>query len=95
MPIAQVSKAQPMREGEIAAIDALNSAIAQINTLDVSGLNTRLQTIETNITNLNTRLDAVDGANGTIASLSTRVTTAEADITAVKRTLYIDLDQSV
>lgn len=95
MPITPVSKTQPMREGEIAAIDALNLAITQINNLDISGLNTRLQTIETNITNLTTRMDAVDGVNGSINTLSARVSATEVDITGIKATLYTNLDQTV
>ena len=95
MPISTVSKAQPMREGEIAAIDALNEAITQINNLDVSGLSTRLQTIETNITNLTTRMDAVDGVNGSVATLAARVSTAETDIDNIEATLYTNLSQSV
>ena len=95
MSINPVSKAQPMREGEIAAIDALNSAITELNNLNISGLNQRLTTIETNVANLNTRMDAVDGVNGSIATLATRVSTTESDISGIKGTLYTNLDQTV
>ena len=95
MAINPVSKTQPMREGEIAAIDALNSAITELNNLNISGLNQRLSTIETNVANLNTRMDAVDGVNGSIATLATRVSTTESDISGIKDTLYTNLDQTV
>lgn len=95
MPIFTVSKTQPMRECEIAAIDALNLAITELNNLNISGINQRLTTIETQLTNLTTRMDAVDGANGSIASLTTRVSTNETDIDGIKDTLYTNLDQTV
>ena len=95
MAINPVSKAQPMREGEIAAIDALNAALEQLNTLDISTINTRLQAIETNMQNITTRLDAIDGTNGSINALTSRVSSAELDIANVKATLYTNLNQSV
>ena len=84
-----------MREGEIAAIDALNAALEQLNTLDISTINTRLQAIETNMQNITTRLDAIDGTNGSINALTSRVSSAELDIANVKATLYTNLNQSV
>lgn len=90
MPITPVSKSQAMRPAEIAAIDALNLAIAQLNQLDVSGLNTRLTNIENSISNLTTR---VDGIAGNITTMQTTISGMETDISDIKDTLYTPLDE--
>lgn len=91
MPITPVSKAQAMRPAEIAAIDALNLAIAQLNELDVSGLNMRLTSIESSITTLNSRVDTL---NATITSMQTQIDDMQDDINDIKITLYTPLNQN-
>lgn len=90
MPITPVSKSQAMRPAEIAAIDALNLAIAQLNQLDVSGLNTRLTNIENSISSLTTRVDTIAG---NITTIQGDITSIESDIEDIKNTLYTPLDE--
>ena len=92
MAITPVSKAQAMRPAEIAAIDALNLAIEQLNQIDVSGLNTRLANIETSITNINSRLDTIDTS---ITDLTDLVDAISSDVDDIKITLYTPLNQNV
>ena len=91
MPISPVSKSQPMRPAEIAAIDALNLAIEQLNNLDVSGLNERLSGIESSISSLNTR---VDGIASSVSTIESSIATIETDVENIKITLYTPLDES-
>ena len=90
MAITPVSKSQAMRPAEIAAIDALNLAIAQLNQLDVSGLNTRLTNIENSISSLTTRVDTI---SGNVTTIQGDVTAVKADVTEIKATLYTPLDE--
>ena len=90
MPITPVSKSQAMRPAEIAAIDALNLAISQLNDLDVSGLNARLTTIENSLSSLTTRVDTLAG---NITTIQGNITTIQSDIADIKATLYTPLDQ--
>lgn len=96
MAITPVSLSQPMRPAEIDAINALNSAIAELNQLDITTLNSRLSTIEGNITTIQSDLNTA----GT--GLKDRMTAAEgdiadnaADISAIQATLYTNLDVTV
>ncbi|MBQ8427054.1 MAG: hypothetical protein IJX16_04780 [Clostridia bacterium] len=90
MAIDNVSLNQAMRPGEIAAINALNLAIDQLNALDVSGLNTRLTNIENAITTINSRLNTIEQD---ITDATADISAIQADITQIKTTLYTPLSQ--
>lgn len=91
MAITPVSKNQAMRPAEIAAIDALNIAIAQLNAIDIENLNTRLAGIESSISSINTRLDTIAG---NITTIQGNIATLQSDVDDIKITLYTPLDQA-
>lgn len=92
MAITPVSLNQAMRPAEIDAINALNSAIAELNQLDVTGLNTRLNTIETNISTIDADLNTANtGLKARMTAAENVNTTQQTDIDDIKVTLYTPL----
>ena len=92
MAITPVSLQQAMRPAEIDAINALNEAIAELNQLDVTGLNTRLSTIESNIATIQGDLNTADtGLKARMSAAEAVNTSQQTDIDDIKVTLYTPL----
>lgn len=90
MAIDPMTKDKVMRPSLIDAVDKINELVTAINTLDPTGIDSRITALETSDTVINGRIDGV----------ITRVTTAEGDIDAaetdiatIKTTLYTPLSQ--
>lgn len=93
MAISPVSLNQPMRPAEIDAINALNSTIAELNELDITGLNTRLTAIENNISSLQTDINTpTTGIKARMTAAESNLQADQTDITQIKATLYTNLD---
>lgn len=96
MAITPVSLQQPMRPAEIDAINALNSAIAELNQLDITTLNSRLNTIEGNITTIQNDLNTPNtGLKARVATAEGNISDNAADISALQATLYTNLDVTI
>lgn len=93
MAITPVSLSQPMRPAEIDAINALNSAITELNQLDITTLNARLTTIENNIATLQADLNTANtGLKARMTTAENNIAANDTDISAIQATLYTNLD---
>lgn len=90
MAIDPMTKDKVMRPSLIDAVDKINELVTAINTLDPTGIDSRITALETSDTVINGR---IDGALERITTAEGDIDASEVDIEQIKTTLYTPLSQ--
>lgn len=92
MAITPMTKDKVMRPSLIDSVDKINEIIVAVNLLDpedIDELEQELATVQTSLTNLTARVDAMAT---TLTTIQSTISTMQTDIDNIKITLYTPLN---